>query len=42
MKNILKYCLFLLIVTFISCKDEVEKPKVSYNKSEKKVAEQKQ
>lgn len=42
MKNILKYCLFLLIVTFISCKDEVEKPKVSYDKSVKKEVAQKQ
>ena len=41
MKN-LSYTILLLAIIFVSCKDEVEKPKVSYNKTTKKVAEQKQ
>jgi hypothetical protein len=41
MKNILKFSLIIITIAFASCRDEVEKPKVSYNNTEKKVAEQK-
>ncbi len=42
MKNILKFSLFITIITFSSCREEAEKPKVSYNKTNKKIAEKKQ
>ncbi len=38
MKNLSKYNLILLLLILVSCKDEVEKPKVSYDVSNKKEA----
>ncbi|WP_395064573.1 hypothetical protein [Flavobacterium sp.] len=35
MKNFSKYCILSLMALLISCKEEVEKPKVIYGKSEK-------
>ena len=42
MKNIIKIIAVLSIITIVSCKEEAEKPKVSYNKTDKKTVEQKQ
>ncbi len=42
MKKIIQIISVLSILMFISCKEEAEKPKLSYNKTDKKQAEQKQ
>ncbi|MBC7640999.1 MAG: hypothetical protein H7174_01465 [Flavobacterium sp.] len=42
MKNIFKIIALLLILIILSCKEDAEKPKVSYNKIDKNVTEQKQ
>ncbi len=42
MKNLFQILSILSILMFFSCKEEAEKPKLSYNKAVKKVTEQKQ
>lgn len=42
MKNQVKILFFLSILIFFGCKEEAEKPKLSYNKIDKKVVQQKQ
>ena len=42
MKNFIKFIAIVSIVTIIGCKEEAEKPKVSYNKTTKKTVEQQQ
>jgi hypothetical protein len=42
MKNLIKLILVLTILVSIGCKDEAEKPKVSYKNSDKKIESQKQ
>lgn len=42
MKNLFQILSVLSILIFFSCKEEAEKPKLSYNKADKKATEQKQ
>ena len=42
MKNLIQILSVLSILIFFSCKEEAEKPKLSYNKTDKKATEQKQ